>query len=762
MVKQGGKIEGEFDSSFLPFITVEVCEWDGSVCVGQLIRSCTSASTGSERLRISSGSGGQHYHVNWHTGEDELDSDSDYRIRGLMGALEVGFADVDVVDTGTELKGVGGGFVGLVNGRTLPIEFMITDALEGGAVVGSNGGVFTLIEDAVVLEFPANALAGDTPITVEQVQDVSGLPQPISGPVFDFGPDGIVFDVPVTLTIGYDPSEIPPGVPEERLGIYKLDDNHPFWDPVESVVDLSDQTVSGDIDGFTAFVARPQPEQPSVLTHNFTYGSGPLQSSAEVGIWMFKDPILDLDDIADWLRETTFQHEHWENFGVIIHEPINVLWIDYASPDDVSARERVEEYLQRQGFFGEDSGHGIGYSGWINTLVPQWPNDVAWVDTPFPDPNNHGRVFPAANVGTTQDPVFYTLGAFSREDVGFTLLNPVLHPHAFISFDTAQQQVLGGTPADPTLVGEILHGWTYEKLDATWRNILPLTTADHKGVAVLVLPVLQPHELCSNYPGHAIATFEDANLEAAVRARMGLGAQDDLTCDRFRTLVGVFRANAAGIVSLVGIQNVNRIVFLDLGHNSIIDISPLSGFGPLEHLILNDNSIIDISALSGVFPLRGLDLSGNTGLSNIQPILDNVTLSLLSTVNLTNTLVSCADVVALHAKLVTVISGCPPLPPIVKTLSALAVTTTSFTAVGAVKPDGLGADAWFEWGSISSLAIFNTTPVVNIGSTTVGEALLHTHVISSLQPGTTYYYRIVGRNSVGTSRGNIRSVTTLP
>ena len=121
MVKQGGKIEGEFDSSFLPFITVEVCEWDGSVCVGQLIRSFTSASTGSERLRISSGSGGQHYHVNWHTGEDELDSDSDYRIRGLMGALEVGFADVDVVDTGTELKGVGGGFVGLVNGRTLPI-----------------------------------------------------------------------------------------------------------------------------------------------------------------------------------------------------------------------------------------------------------------------------------------------------------------------------------------------------------------------------------------------------------------------------------------------------------------------------------------------------------------------------------------------------------------------------------------------------------------------------------------------------------------
>ena len=41
---------------------------------------------------------------------------------------------------------------------------------------------------------------------------------------------------------------------------------------------------------------------------------------------------------------------------------------------------------------------------------------------------------------------------------------------------------------------------------------------------------LQPSELCSDHSGAAIATFEDANLEARVRAALSLGAQDDLTC----------------------------------------------------------------------------------------------------------------------------------------------------------------------------------------------------------------------------------------
>ena len=42
--------------------------------------------------------------------------------------------------------------------------------------------------------------------------------------------------------------------------------------------------------------------------------------------------------------------------------------------------------------------------------------------------------------------------------------------------------------------------------------------------------VLRPSELCSDGPDAAIATFEDADLEAAVRSALSVSARDDLTC----------------------------------------------------------------------------------------------------------------------------------------------------------------------------------------------------------------------------------------
>ncbi len=42
--------------------------------------------------------------------------------------------------------------------------------------------------------------------------------------------------------------------------------------------------------------------------------------------------------------------------------------------------------------------------------------------------------------------------------------------------------------------------------------------------------VLRPSELCSDSHDAAIATFEDADLEAAVRSALSVSARDDLTC----------------------------------------------------------------------------------------------------------------------------------------------------------------------------------------------------------------------------------------
>ena len=172
-----------------------------------------------------------------------------------------------------------------------------------------------------------------------------------------------------------------------------------------------------------------------------------------------------------------------------------------------------------------------------------------------------------------------------------------------------------------------------------------------------VRQVLQPSELCSDHSDAAIATFEDANLEAPIRVALSLGEQDDLTCGLLSGLT-VLGARSAGIGSLVGIQNLTSLRRLELNNNSITDISALSGLTSLTQLWLFENSITDFSALSGLTSLTQLFLNNNPT-TDIQPLLDNTGLGPGDQVFLMNTNVSCTDVAALEARGVFVDSGCP-------------------------------------------------------------------------------------------------------
>lgn len=60
------------------------------------------------------------------------------------------------------------------------------------------------------VEIPAGALGEDTKITIEEL-DRDGLPdlENVASKVFDFGPDGTLFEQPVTLTIDFDAARTP-------------------------------------------------------------------------------------------------------------------------------------------------------------------------------------------------------------------------------------------------------------------------------------------------------------------------------------------------------------------------------------------------------------------------------------------------------------------------------------------------------------------------------------------------------------------------
>ena len=123
--------------------------------------------------------------------------------------------------------------------------------------------------------------------------------------------------------------------------------------------------------------------------------------------------------------------------------------------------------------------------------------------------------------------------------------------------------------------------------------------------------VLQANDLCGGNLSTAIATFEDVNLEGVVRAALGIESADDLTCALVSGLTTIAAENA-GIVSLIGIQNLTSLTFLPIDHNSLIDIVPLSALTSLTNLNLDNNSVTVVSALSDLTGLTFLSLKFNS------------------------------------------------------------------------------------------------------------------------------------------------------
>jgi hypothetical protein len=240
---------GVFDATLHPSLHVTVCAVVAGECGGVIALFSADTGPGSERVRLDAEA--EHYSVNWHTNGFDLDALTTYRIEVTVAGTLLGYADVDVVSSGKELKNVDTGeYIALEEGRTLPIKFRI----EEGAVfvVGASGGSFIAADGAVTIDLPAGALpaGGDVGITVtETSDDVPGV-DIIPGTAYEFEPDGTNFDLPVELTLAYDPNLLPPGVDETSMFVLTQEDG--VWQPVPTVVDPATNTATGWITGFSA------------------------------------------------------------------------------------------------------------------------------------------------------------------------------------------------------------------------------------------------------------------------------------------------------------------------------------------------------------------------------------------------------------------------------------------------------------------------------------------------------------------------------
>ena len=251
---------GESDPDATP--TVVVCELrsSGAGC-GQVIASFARGGSTADAITYDPTS--QQYHVNWKTdqcldGPCALDPNKTYRLRVLVGSYELGFADVDVVSSASQLRNVATGqYIGLVEGRTLPIKFRVEKGAAAVVKKGEamkmevKGGVLATDDGSVALQVPEGALTVEKSITVSSVSEelpgIEAWAEPI-----DLGPDGTTFEKPVMLTMHFDGRMLPEGIPPSAMRIFTWKGDS--WELVKgSVVNEADNTVTAPIEHFSYY-----------------------------------------------------------------------------------------------------------------------------------------------------------------------------------------------------------------------------------------------------------------------------------------------------------------------------------------------------------------------------------------------------------------------------------------------------------------------------------------------------------------------------
>jgi len=120
--------------------------------------------------------------------------------------------------------------------------------------VDQSGGTIVFqstIEDVTLtLVFPAGALDSSTVITIDHAQTFPSGVGLVAGAVFDIGPDGLVFNIPVELSITYGPGLIG-GLAEDDLRIHKASGTD--WMPLLGSADSVNKVVSASIDSLSIF-----------------------------------------------------------------------------------------------------------------------------------------------------------------------------------------------------------------------------------------------------------------------------------------------------------------------------------------------------------------------------------------------------------------------------------------------------------------------------------------------------------------------------
>lgn len=135
--------------------------------------------------------------------------------------------------------------------------------MERSTLLGPGGGTITSADRNATVDVPDASIDRPQQFTSQKVDDPPTDPGLVADTAYRFGPEGYVFDAPVTITIGYLEANIPAGVDEASLQIAR---HQPAgWVPVgTSAVDQDANSVSAQVIGFSLFAVIGQAAGPQV------------------------------------------------------------------------------------------------------------------------------------------------------------------------------------------------------------------------------------------------------------------------------------------------------------------------------------------------------------------------------------------------------------------------------------------------------------------------------------------------------------------
>ena len=109
-------------------------------------------------------------------------------------------------------------------------------------------------------------------------------PSVFIGEVYDFRPDGATFDPPITITLAYDPDDIPEGVAEKYSVIATWDEEIDEWVDLVSTVDPVTDTISAPVSHFTAFTVIAYTRPAAFTTSDLTVSPAEVNIGESVSI----------------------------------------------------------------------------------------------------------------------------------------------------------------------------------------------------------------------------------------------------------------------------------------------------------------------------------------------------------------------------------------------------------------------------------------------------------------------------------------------